>query len=74
MTDRMGAGPGMEKSTIRGAINDPYNHVKLDRLVIGMNVLKRLHVYIVYGEKRLYISPAGTESVLFSAKASGRAR
>jgi predicted aspartyl protease len=74
MTDRMGAGPGMEKSTIRGAINDPYNHIRLDRLVIGMNVLKRLHVYIAYGEKKLYISPAGTESALFSSKASGMTR
>lgn len=39
---------------------------KMPALTIGMNVLKHLHVYIAYKEKKLYISPAGTgESVLF---------
>jgi predicted aspartyl protease len=34
-------------------------------IIIGLNVLRRLHIYIAYGEKKLYISPAGTgESVL----------
>lgn len=36
-----------------------------------MNVLKHLHVYIAYGEKKLYISPAGSgESVLFKPAAA----
>jgi hypothetical protein len=62
----MGAGPGVFKSSIRGVLNDPYNHVQADRLIIGMDVLSRLHVYIAYREKRLYITPAGSgESVLF---------
>jgi hypothetical protein len=66
MTDRMGAGPGVFKSSIRGVLNDPYNHVQADRLIIGMDVLSRLHVYIAYREKKLYITPAGSgESVLF---------
>jgi Retroviral aspartyl protease. len=29
-------------------------------ILIGMNVLKHLHIYIAYGEKKLYITPAGT--------------
>lgn len=34
-------------------------------ILIGLNVLRRLHIYIAYGEKKLYVSPAGTgESVL----------
>jgi len=66
MTDRMGSDPNAFKSSIRGATNDPYNRVKRDELIIGMNVLKHLHVYIAYKEKKLYISPAGTgESILF---------
>ncbi len=71
MTDRMGAGAPAFKSSIRGALNDPYNHIKQDELIIGMNILKHLHIYIAYGEKKLYISPAGTgESVLFKPPAA----
>lgn len=71
MTDRVGAGAQAFKSSIRGATNDPYNRVKRDELIIGMNVLKHLHVYIAYKEKKLYISPAGTgESVLFNSPAA----
>ena len=29
-------------------------------ILLGMNVLKHLHVYIAYKEKKLYITPAGT--------------
>lgn len=66
MTDRMGAGAPAFKSSIRGALNDPYNRVKRDELILGMNILKHLHIYIAYKEKKLYISPAGTgESILF---------
>jgi predicted aspartyl protease len=42
----------------------------LGRIIIGMNVLKQLHIYIAYGEKKLYITPAGTgESAIFKATA-----
>jgi len=44
---------------------------KLTRIIIGMNVLRQLHVYIAYREKKLYITPAGTgESVLFKSPAA----
>jgi len=36
-----------------------------------MNVLRQLHVYIAYREKKLYITPVGTgESALFKTTAS----
>jgi predicted aspartyl protease len=41
---------------------------RLRMIIIGMNVLKQLHIYIAYGEKKLYITPAGAgESALFKA-------
>lgn len=71
MTNRVGTGAPAFKSSIRGVLNDPYNHVRMDDLIIGMNILKHLHIYIAYKEKKLYISPAGTgESVLFKTPAT----
>jgi len=34
--------------------------VEVPELVIGMNVLRHLHLYISYAEKKLYITPAGS--------------
>jgi len=31
---------------------------KMPDLIIGMNVLRRLHVYMAFGENKLYVSPA----------------
>jgi hypothetical protein len=46
----------------------PMHGIDLSRLrqvIIGINVLRQLHIYIAYGEKKLYITPAGTgESAL----------
>lgn len=63
ITDRMAAKD--LKPTIRGVIADPYSsHIR--QVIVGMDVLKHLHIYIAYKEKKLYISPAGTgELVLF---------
>ena len=33
-------------------------------ITVGMDVLKALHLYIAYGEKKLYVTPAGTASAL----------
>ena len=30
----------------------------MPELIIGMNVLRKLHVYMAFGERRLYVSPA----------------
>jgi len=53
------------KSSLRGTTSDPYGtHTR--QVIVGMDVLRHLHLYIAYKEKKLYISPAGTgESVLF---------
>jgi hypothetical protein len=32
-------------------------------MLIGMNVLRHLHIYIAYKEKKLYITPAGAPTV-----------
>jgi len=63
IADRMGASD--IKSSIRGTISDPYNsHIR--QVIVGMDVLRQLHLYMAYKEKKLYISPAGTgESILF---------
>ena len=38
----------------------------MPNLVIGMDVLSRLHMYVAFNEGKLYVTPAGTgESVLF---------
>ncbi len=67
VADRMGA--RLATNSIRGATQDPYSRAS-DSLIIGMNVLKKLHIYVAYGEKKLYITPAGTgESVLFKTAA-----
>ena len=71
MTDRVAAAANVEKSSFRGTTNDPYARTRLEPLIIGMNILKHLHVYIAYKEKKLYITPAGSgESVLFQAPAA----
>ena len=63
LTDRIAA--GVTTNHLRSALSDPYGRF-LNVLIIGMNVLKKLHIYVAYGEKKLYITPAGTgESVLF---------
>lgn len=42
----------------------PANENHVPDIIIGMNILKALHLYIAYGEKKLYITPAGTKSAL----------
>lgn len=69
MTNRSGI--EQEKPSIRGTLNDPLNRYGTQQFVIGMDVLKHLHPYIAFGERKLYVSPAGTgESVLFKAAAA----
>jgi hypothetical protein len=68
ITDRMAAND--LKPTIRGKLADPYSgHVR--QVIVGMDILRHLHLYVAYKEKKLYISPAGTgESVLFKTPAA----
>jgi hypothetical protein len=39
-------------------------------MIVGMDVLRRLHLYLATDEEKLYVTEAGTgESVLFKAAA-----
>ncbi len=40
-------------------LGNPSDNDEFPDMLIGMNVLKHLHVYIAYNERRLYITPAG---------------
>lgn len=48
------------RDTVSGdtRIRNPARKTTLDDMIVGMDVLHRLHVYIAYKEKRLYITPA----------------
>ena len=37
-------------------------------IIVGMNVLKQLHIYIAYKEKKIYISPAGPPKAASAAQ------
>jgi predicted aspartyl protease len=39
------------------------SQVGMDEVILGMDVLRRLHLYIAYKEERLYITPATPEAV-----------
>ncbi|MBV8799398.1 MAG: retropepsin-like domain-containing protein [Alphaproteobacteria bacterium] len=39
-------------------VKNSANPVGLDPMMLGMNILRRLHLYIAYKEKKLYITPA----------------
>lgn len=39
-------------------LRDPARKTTLDDMILGMDILHRLHVYIAYGEKKLYITRA----------------
>lgn len=69
MTNRTGIED--EKLSIRGALTDPLNRYGSQQFTVGMDVLKHLHLYIAFGERKLYVSPAGSsESVLFKPPAA----
>ena len=69
MTNRTGIED--EKLTIRGAMTDPLNRYGSQQFTLGMDVLKHLHLYVAFGERKLYLSPAGNgESALFKPAAA----
>lgn len=41
---------------------------RLDDIIVGMDVIHRLHVYIAYKEKKLYITPAAPSAAPAAAK------
>src|SRR6185312_13814340 len=48
------------RDTVSGdtRIKNPSRKTTLDDMIVGMDILHRLHVYIAYKEKKLYITPA----------------
>lgn len=39
--------------------NDPYRDTGLPDMILGMDILRHLHFYIAYKEKKLYVTPSG---------------
>lgn len=46
-----------ENASITGSMIKKENDGMQTEFIIGMNILSRLHLYIAYGEKKLYITP-----------------
>ncbi len=44
-------------------IKSAVNQVGLDQIILGMDILHRLHLYIAYKEQKLYITPAAVPAV-----------
>lgn len=51
-------------------ISNPDVETGLGDMILGMDVLRHLHVYIAYKEQRLYLTPASTPVVAGTAPAS----
>jgi hypothetical protein len=55
-------GPKMEDPTAslehNTRIPDKNLEIALPQVIIGMNVLRKLHIYIAYKEQKLYVTPA----------------
>lgn len=62
MTDQMSA--EIPPVGITGSRLPTEDNARLPDITIGMNVLTHLHLYVAYGEEKLYITPAGTASAL----------
>ena len=43
-------------------IRNPNSDIGTPDMILGMDILRRLHVYIAYKEKKLYITPAGASA------------
>jgi predicted aspartyl protease len=62
MTDHMGTETHPVGST-GSRLSTGGNALRPD-LIVGMDVLTHLHLYVAFGEEKLYITPAGTVSAL----------
>ena len=45
-----------------GHITAPPENIKLPQIIVGMDVLSKLHVYFAQGEKKLYITEASAQA------------
>lgn len=63
------------RDTLEGDTRIPDKNVEtgLGDLILGMDVLRRLHVYIAYKERNLYITPAAPSSTSLSTASAAAA-
>jgi hypothetical protein len=52
-------------------IKSDANPVGLDQMILGMDILHRLHLYIAYKEQKLYITPAALPPALADSTSPG---
>ena len=52
--DKLERAPGLGSR-----LGDPVEQAEFQDMLIGMNVLRHLHIYIAYKEQKLYVTPAG---------------
>jgi len=65
--DKLGQAP-----SLGSRLGDPKDSAEYEDMLLGMNVLRHLHVYIAYREQKLYITPAGTpQTASASSSAAG---
>lgn len=60
--------PGPEIGT---RLADPVSNSEFSDMLLGMNVLRHLHVYIAYKERKLYITPASPSQPTAVANGAG---
>ena len=61
----------MGKATARVPIGSllPQTSTALPSIILGMSALGKMHVYIAYKERKLYLTPAATEATVTPAAA-----
>ena len=52
-------------------LGNPKDAAEYEDMLLGMNVLRHLHIYIAYKEQKLYITPAGAPQTASSASTGG---
>jgi len=53
-------------------LGNPSDKAEFQDMLIGMNVLKHLHIYIAYKEQKLYVTPAGAPAKASDAPPAGK--
>ena len=51
-------------------VRETRDSLTLPEVIVGMDVLRKLHVYLAMSEKRLYVTEAGNPAAAAPAKAS----
>ncbi|HEX4295371.1 MAG TPA: retropepsin-like aspartic protease [Rhizomicrobium sp.] len=70
LPDLMGSKLAHPVDTVANRLRDPGAETAPRDMILGMDILRRLHLYIAYTEKKLYITPAAPPAA--PAPAAGR--